>query len=202
MFVWQNITEPLFAGVQPWPRQQFAAVARAIAESLNWMRAQGFVIKDPEQTGEWMRLTRRGQKLKTRAQFESYQNAGSLPVGLLQPYLTEKVFPLFARGDHDIAVFPAFKEVEVAVRSSAGYSDDIVGRALMQKAFAVDDGPLRNPNVGRAEREAEFYLFAGAIGHAKNPTSHRAVGLSREEAARLIVFASHLMDIVIKRLVV
>jgi hypothetical protein len=42
-------------------------------------------------------------------------------------------------------------------------------------------------------------LFSGAIGHAKNPTSHRHVSLSREEAARLIVFASHLLAVTEER---
>jgi hypothetical protein len=37
-------------------------------------------------------------------------------------------------------------------------------------------------------------LYAGAIGHCKNPTSHREVGIKRAEAARLIVLASHLLE--------
>jgi uncharacterized protein (TIGR02391 family) len=163
------------------------------------LRGQDLVIRDPEQTGDWLRLTRRAEAIKTRADLEAYQKGGTLPVRLLQPHLAEKVQHLFVRGDHDIAVFQAFKEIEVAVRTACHYPDDLVGRALMQKAFAVSDGPLRNEDLVPAEREAEVFLFAGAIGHAKNPTSHRTVRLSREEAARLIVFASHLLAIVEER---
>jgi hypothetical protein len=47
-----------------------------------------------------------------------------------------------------------------------------------------------------AEREAMAHLFAGAIGHCKNPTSHRSVTLDATSAAELIVFASHLLRIV------
>jgi hypothetical protein len=40
-----------------------------------------------------------------------------------------------------------------------------------------------------------MHLFSGAIGHAKNPASHRDVAITAQEAARLIVFASYLFDI-------
>jgi hypothetical protein len=69
----------------------------------------------------------------------------------------------------------------------------------MRKAFHPENGPLRDASLIAAEREAEANLFAGAIGHAKNPTSHRDVSLTPEAASRLIAFASHLLDIVEKR---
>ena len=50
-----------------------------------------------------------------------------------------------------------------------------------------------------SERQAEMDLFAGAIGHPKNPPGHRDVKLPPPEAARLIVFAAHLLDITAKR---
>lgn len=196
MFVWQNLAEQVFSISGGWPRSNFSQVAQAIAEALNWLMSQGLVIYEPEQNGEWMRLTRRAQSIKTKVDWEAYRKGGTLPVALLQPHLAEKVHHLFIRGDHDIAVFQAFKEVEVAVRKACSYSDDLVGRALMQKAFAINDGPLRDVEIIASEREAEVFLFAGAIGHAKNPTSHREVTINREEAARLIVFASHLLAIV------
>ena len=79
-----------------------------------------------------------------------------LPVELLQPVLAEKVWPQFLRGDHDVAIFQAFKEIEVAVRTAAngkgaGYPDDLVGTTLMRKAFHPDSGPLTDV-VTRYER--------------------------------------------------
>ena len=100
--------------------------------------------------------------------------------------------------DHT-AVFQAFKEVEVAVRTAANYPDSLLGRDLMQKAFHPETGPLRDKALVSAERESEMFLFSGAIGHAKNPTSHRDVNLTRQDAARLIVFASHLLNLVEQR---
>jgi hypothetical protein len=73
------------------------------------------------------------------------------------------------------------------------------GRDLMQKAFNPDAGPLRNASLTSTEREAEMFLFSGGIGHGKNPPGHRDVNHSREAAGRLILFASHLLDLVEQR---
>jgi Protein of unknown function (Hypoth_ymh) len=51
------------------------------------------------------------------------------------------------------------------------------------------------------EREAESALFAGAMGHCRNPVAHRDVTLAPQETARLIVIASHLLSIVERRAV-
>ena len=62
----------------------------------------------------------------------------------------------------------------------------------MRKAFHPDTGPLTDKALVAAEREAEMHLFAAAIGH-------RTVPMTALEAARLIVFASHLIDIIERR---
>jgi hypothetical protein len=177
------------------------SVELAIAEALSWLVTQGLLVIDPGQPAQWFVLTRRAATLQNRADVEAYRKGRMLPVELLQPALAEKVWPQFLRGDHDVAVFQAFKEVEVAVRKaangkSAGYPDDILGVPLMRKAFHPEIGPLSDMSRVTGEREAEMHLFSGAIGHAKNPASHRDVEPGAQEAARLIVFASHLLDIV------
>jgi hypothetical protein len=135
---------------------------------------------------------------------EAYRKGRLLPVELLQPTLAEKFWPQFLRGDHDVPVFQAFKEVEVAIRKAAngkgaGYPDDVLGITLMRKAFHPETGPLTDMSRVVGEREADMHLFSGAIGHAKNPASHRDVEPSPQEAARLIVFAGHLLSIVEQR---
>jgi uncharacterized protein (TIGR02391 family) len=117
-------------------------------------------------------------------------------VGLVHPEILEKSHAAFMRGDHDIAVFTAFKAIEVAVRTACAFSDGELGVPLMRKAFHPETGPLTDKLVVPSEREAMAALFAGAIGAAKNPTSHREFEMNKVEAARLILFASYLMSIV------
>jgi uncharacterized protein (TIGR02391 family) len=199
-FVMANFIDKLFpiggAGYPPGVRGD---VEIAIAEAMSWLETQGIIVRNPGQPADWYLLTRRGRELRSRADLEAFRRGRALPLDLLQKPLADKVYHLFLRGDHDTAVFQAFKEVEVAVRKAAKYPDGLLGRDLMQKAFHPETGPLRDTSVVSSEREAEMFLFSGAIGHAKNPTGHRHVNLSREEAARLIVFASHLLSIVEER---
>jgi hypothetical protein len=207
MFTIDSLDSPLFpqiGGGYPYGIRQ--RVRTAIAEALSWLTSQGLVIRDPDQAAAWHRLTKRARSLRTRADVEAYRRGRMLPVELLPTILLEKVWPLFHRGDHDVAVFQAFKEVEVAVRRAAnakgaGYADDVVGVTLMRKAFHNETGPLADKSKVAAEREAETSLFAGGIGCAKNPTGHRDVNMPPQEAARLIVFAGHLLDVVERRLV-
>lgn len=171
----------------------------ALAEAWSWLETQGIIVRNPTQSEGWYLLTRRGRELKTRADLEAFRKGRTLPLDLLQQSLANKVHHLFLRGDHDTAVFQAFKEVEVAVRKAGNYPNDLVGTKLMRTAFHPETGPLSDMTLVTAERDSEMQLFAAASGHAKNPPSHRDVNLTRLEAARLIVFASHLLAIVEQR---
>ncbi len=44
------------------------------------------------------------------------------------------------------------------------------------------------------ERVAMMELYAGAMGHFKNPPSHRDVSIRRNAAAQVICFASYLLE--------
>jgi len=184
-----------------WPHEVRSDVENAVFESLSWLTTQGLVLRETE---VWHRLTRRGRDVKSPVDLEAFRRGKILPVELLPDRLAAKVQHLFLRGDHDIAVFQAFKEVEITVRNAANarganFPDNEVGVTLMQKAFHPENGVLRDKSLVFAERQAEAHLFAGAIGHAKNPTGHREVNLSPHEAVRLIVFASHLLQLLSER---
>jgi uncharacterized protein (TIGR02391 family) len=92
-----------------------------------------------------------------------------------------------------VAVFQAFKEVEVAVRAAAKLSNSDIGRKLMQTAFNPENGPLTDLEADKGERVGLMDLFSGGIGYCKNPPGHRDRGFDRISAAQLIVFASYLL---------
>ena len=148
----------------------------------------------PDQPNGFFCLTRKGANLKDAGAIEAYQYGNVLPVGLLHPRIAEKVRPLFMRGDYDVAVFQAFKDVEIAVRKAAGLSDSHIGKKLMQAAFQPETGPLTLIAADKGEQVGMMELFSGAIGYCKNPASHRSPGFDYIEAAQLIVFASYLLS--------
>jgi uncharacterized protein (TIGR02391 family) len=202
MFTIYSLSDSLYRGHSPpYPHGTQCAVNLALAEAFSWLTTQGLIVCDPDSIGgrSYYRLTRRVADLRTRADVEAFRKGHILPDDLVPALFAQKVVPLFRRGDYDVAVLQAFKEVEVAVRIAAnalgaGYPDSDVGTTLMRKAFHPENGPLTNKDLVPAEREAEMHLFSGAIGHAKNPPSHRDVAFTAQEAARLIIFASYLLD--------
>ena len=179
---------------QQYRSERAHAVEKALSEAWQWLMNEGLIIVSFDQPNGYFCITRKGASLKNASDVKTYMHGNLLPIPLLHPLLAEKVRPMFLRGDYDVAVFQAFKEVEVLVRSVCKYTDDLVGTKLMRRAFDPETGPLRWEGVVLAEREAIAHLFSGAIGHCKNPQSHRDVRLRRTEAARLIALASYLLE--------
>ena len=176
----------------------------ALMEAWQWLVREGFVAPRPTKLARSQNLattttyfvTRRGQRIQTSEDLKAYRNADLLPKGQLHPIIAQKVWSIFLQGDYDTAVFQAFKQVEVAVRKAGGYAETDYGTDLMKKAFHADNGNLTDQNQQQAEKQARFFLFAGAIGSYKNPSSHRDVEFTAEEAVEVIIFASHLLRIV------
>jgi uncharacterized protein (TIGR02391 family) len=174
-------------------------VSRAIMEAWSWMITAGLLAPDPGQLpgGDWVFLTRRAEEIHDKAAFEAFRKASALPRSILHPVIADRAWPNFHRGDHDTAVFQAFKEVEVAVRKAGGFASQKIGVDLMRAAFDPDTGPLTDMSLPKAERESLSHLFAGAIGSYKNPSSHRTVVIDDAvEAGEMLILASHLLRIV------
>ena len=205
LFTINSLLSPFYQIAGPsYPPGTKTPVSVAFAEALSWLVTQGLIVIDPANPLPHYRLTRRAADLRTRVDVEAFRKGRILPDDLVPPIFAQKVVPLFRRGDFDVAVFQAFKAVEVAVRKvanakEAGYLDSEVGVPLMRKAFHPETGPLTDTSVVVAEREAVMHLFSGAMGHARNPTGHQDVVIAAQEGARLIVFAGYLFDIVEQR---
>lgn len=137
----------------------------AMAEAWNWLESRGLIAPDLSQSSSNW------------------------------VFITRLGRPQFLLGKYDLAVFAAFKAIEVRVRALSGASDSDIGVKLMRSAFG-DNGPLRDNDMDRGESVALMELFAGAIGLFKNPTSHRVVTYDDPvEAAEAIFFADLLMRV-------
>lgn len=176
-------------------------VKRALLEAWSWLQGEGFLVPLPH---DWVFLSRRAKRLKSRDDFAEYRKANLLPKEQLHALIAAKVRPAFLRGEYDTAVFQAFREVEVSVRRAGKFAAGLVGKDLMREAFrpanpnkpSVDPGTLTDAALPIAEQEGMASLFAGAIALFKNPQSHRNVPTDAVDAAEVIVFASHLLRIV------
>lgn len=181
-----------------YPARFVNAIGRAISEAWTWLVGVGLLAPDPRQHGgDWCFVTRRGEKVITTDDFANFRKAALIPRELLHPTIADKAWPTFLRGDHDTAVFQAFKEVEVAVREAGAFEHTKIGKDLMLAAFHEERGPLTDTSLPVSERQALAFLFAGAIGSYKNPGSHRTVVIEESaEAAEMLTLASHLLRIV------
>ncbi len=181
-------------------QHNYDAIAKAITEAWIWLEKEALIAPAPGQTGDWIFITRRGRKFRQTSDVRSFKAAALLPDKTLDPKLASKVGPAFLRGDYDTAIFEAFKEVEVRVRSLAGADKTDIGVNLMRKAFHPENGPLTDNTQIPSEKQAISDLFAGAIGSFKNPSSHRDVDFTDPaEVVELIMLADQLIRIAERR---
>lgn len=185
--------------VQGYSRADHEKIKRALTEAWVWLEREGLIAPRPGSDRDWIYITRRGERLIESSDFESYRRASLLPKHQIHPVIVQRVYNAFLRGDYDVAVFLAFKEVEIAVRTAGKFSSTDLGPPLMRSAFAVQGGPLTDASEVSAERQALSDLFAGAIGYCKNPQSHRNVNLQPSESVELIMLASYLLRVVDSR---
>jgi uncharacterized protein (TIGR02391 family) len=170
------------------------APMQAMAEAWNWLESRGLVATNFSQSSsDWVFITRLGRKVLEEG-LQPLRALDRIQIGL-HAELEREVRPQFLLGKYDLAVFAAFKAVEVRVRQLSMASSSDIGVKLMRAAFG-EKGPLTDKEADRGERVAMMDLFAGAIGLFKNPTSHRVVEFDDPtQAAEAIFLADLLMRI-------
>jgi uncharacterized protein (TIGR02391 family) len=174
-------------------------IAEAVMEAWGWLEREGLIASKPGSQGEWVFVTRRGKRIHNQYDLDAYRKVNLLPKRQLHPMIAQKVWATFLRGEYDTAIFQAFKEVEVSVRSAGSFAAVDYGVTLMRNAFNPENGPLTDKDLPKSEREALGNIFSGAIGLYKNPHSHRSVEINAEQAVEMIMLASHLLNIVDSR---
>lgn len=149
---------------------------------------------DDEKGGSY-HPTRKGVQVKEE-QFQRLIGGWTLvPCLIFHPSIYKKAYPALQREEFDTAVFCAFKEVEVRVRRLSGAPADMVGTALMRRAFDAKRGTLTDTRLPTAEREGLAHLFAGAISCYKNPSTHRDIEMTFNDAFGMLLVASHLLQV-------
>lgn len=172
---------------------------KCLTEAWIWLEREMMLAPRPGQERDWVYVTKRGRELPAYSDISKYIRSNLIPKGSLDPVLASKVMPLFIRGDYDIAVFQAFKEVKIRVRRASSLPQELLGIELVRQAFHPENGKLTDMSLPKAEREATGHLFAGALGLFKNSSSHRDVNWDNpSECAELIFLANLLLGIVIK----
>ncbi len=177
---------------------KFELVESAIGEALQWLESAGLVMPAPGMNGPngWRVLTRRGRRLKESGNALQYKAGALLPREMIHPKLNEECWPLFIKGQHDLAVFAAFKAVEVAIRAAAGLQDSLTGEALIRAAFN-ERGALADKTAVLPEVKSLENMIAGAFGYIRNPVGHREIGLDASKgSAEMIVMASFFLRLV------
>ena len=152
------------------------SLARAYTEAWMWLERAGMLAPDPY-TESCVFITKLGRRMLDEADLAAYQRGSLLREVNLDALLTQKALPEYVRGDYEVAIFQAFKAVEVRVRHASNLGNDKIGVQLMREAFHTETGPLTDFSMETSEREAMSHMFAAAIGLMKNPTSHRYTDL-------------------------
>lgn len=171
-------------------------IARAVSETWGWLEHEGLLGVDPKfMGGKFLCITRKGHEFARSKDMTTCLRTNILPKDLLHPVIVRESWLDFKTGRFDNAVLNAFKQVEVAVREASGLKE-LIGIPLAHTAFHKDNGPLTDKDAHSGERNALAQLMGGAFGYYRNAHGHRNVKLDAEEAAEVIIFASHLIKIV------
>ena len=189
-----NSSQPRVSGR---PLHQVGSLIPAvISEGMSWLIAGGLLGPAAWSSGagsEWT-ISKAGHLALESGTSRHVEARRRLGQGL-HSRLRDAALYNFERGNYEVAVFAAMKEVEVALRSAAGFGPDKYGRQLVTDALRVGSGTFVISDETPAEQEGFLQLFLGAVTAFKNPSSHRTVEYSDPDEAADIV---HLADLLLR----
>lgn len=184
-----------------YPEGRRTEVQAALIEAFAFLEGQGLIVPALGNSGSHERtLSRRALSFADEAEYVGFRIARLLPREALHPEISEKIWLAFMRGDYALAVFEAFKRVEIQLRAASRADAGLSAVKVANFAFNPENGPLTDQESEGGERQASRDLFAGALGYLKNPYSHRDVDYDHPvEAASAVMFASLLLRILDSR---
>jgi len=168
---------------------------KVLVEGWAWLERECLIAPRPGASADLFILTRKAKQITSLPEFEIYRR-GNLLAGMLHPLIERESKAAFIRSEYETAIFSAFKEVEVMVRTAGGFSSTELGVSLMNDAFKPVVGPLTDKSLPESEQIGLRNLFSGAIAYYKNPGSHRHFPTQPTEVAEALFFASLLLRIV------
>jgi len=140
--------------------------------------------------------TKKGFRFPEREFRRVVKEYALMPETYVHPAIVKKSFSLLNSGQFESAVIQAFKTIETTIRKKIDAEPEEVGVKLIRRAFHPESGPLSDPELPKAEREAFSNYIAGAYGFYKNPCSHRDVDMDFIAAFERIVVASDLLKVI------
>jgi hypothetical protein len=114
--------EPLHADSRPGGPKGLDDLARALQEAVSWLTSHGLLAQFFEIDCAYYFITRRGRDVRDKEQFLDLLKEIAFNPANLHPEIRRDVWHIYSRGQFDVAVFTAFKRVEVAVEAPPVWS--------------------------------------------------------------------------------
>jgi len=114
---------------------------------------------------------------------------------LLHPRIVDTCFKLFDDEHYSHAAVEAMKQVEIALKEKC-VARKAFGRRLVQRAFGEKATITLSVPLGEQSQEDARLFFEGAFAYYRNYAFHDGTNIDKTIAARVMVIASDLLDII------
>jgi uncharacterized protein (TIGR02391 family) len=165
-------------------------------EAYAWLQTHGLLAPSPNSPRENDVISRRGREVIANNSFEKVLRAEVSLYNALHTSIVEKVWPIYLKGDYDIAIAYAFKVVEVRMRERAALDKGYFGERLAKKFFQEFEPPEGRVSNALA-LSSSASLFIGAFGRYRNEATHEPARIDDvTEAMEVLLLANHCLRIV------